>query len=143
MPKIYSNPFFNSNFMVRPKVYKRRTFIKNHYFCMRVHLIRRASLEEYGLRHPLSRNALQELTVKLKYANWNIPLDITATFPDADILGKGSSRVIFNINGNRYRLICKYTFGLKQVHLFVCWIGTHAEYDKICSVGNQYNINIY
>lgn len=53
---------------------------------MRVHLIRRASLEEYGLRHPLSRNALQELTVKLKYANWNIPMDIIATFPDADIL---------------------------------------------------------
>jgi mRNA interferase HigB len=110
---------------------------------MRVHLIRRASLEEYGLRHPLSRNALQELTVKLKYANWNIPIDITATFPDADILGKGSSRVILNINGNRYRLICKYKFGFKQVHLFVCWIGSHPEYDFICSTGRQYTINIF
>lgn len=110
---------------------------------MKVHLIRRASLEEYGLRHPLSRNALQEFIVKLKYANWNIPLDIIVTFPDADILGKGSRRVIFNINGNRYRLVCKYAFGLKEAHLFVCWIGTHAEYDKICSVSDQYDINIF
>lgn len=110
---------------------------------MRVHLIRRTTLDEYGLLHPLSRNAFGELIVKLKYADWNIPIDIIKTFPDADILGNGSSRVILNINGNRFRLICKYKFGLKQVHLYVCWVGTHAEYDKICSVGNQYEINIF
>jgi mRNA interferase HigB len=34
-------------------------------------------------------------------------------------------------------------FGSKQVHLFVCWIGTHAEYDFICSTGRQYTINIF
>ena len=110
---------------------------------MRVHLIRRASLEDYGLRQPLSRNGLKEFVVKIKYANWRIPVDINGTFPDADIIGKGSSRVIFNINGNRYRLICKYKFGLKHVHLYVCWVGTHAEYDKICAMGYQYEINIF
>jgi hypothetical protein len=64
---------------------------------MRVHLIRRETLEAYGRLNPLARNAL----------------------------------------------ICKYVFGAKQVHLFVCWIGTHAEYDFICSTGRQYSINIF
>ncbi len=40
-------------------------------------------------------------------------------------------------------MICKYAFGEKQVHLFVLWIGTHAEYDKLCKKGEQYTINIY
>lgn len=40
-------------------------------------------------------------------------------------------------------MICKYVFGAKQVHLFVCWISTHAEYDFICSDGRQYTINIF
>jgi mRNA interferase HigB len=40
-------------------------------------------------------------------------------------------------------LICKYFFGAKQAHLFVCWIGTHAEYDKVCKEDNQYTISLY
>ena len=31
----------------------------------------------------------------------------------------------------------------KQVHLFICWIGTHAEYDKLCNAGEQYSVNDY
>lgn len=65
------------------------------------------------------------------------------TFNTVDYLGKSSNRVIFDIGGNNFRMICKYVFGAKQVHLFVCWIGTHAEYDKICKQGEQYTINIY
>lgn len=40
-------------------------------------------------------------------------------------------------------MICKYVFGIKQAHLFVCWMGTHAEYDKICKQGDQYSVNLY
>lgn len=38
-------------------------------------------------------------------------------------------------------MICKYVFGSSQVHLFICWIGTHAAYDKICKKEVQYTIN--
>ena len=31
----------------------------------------------------------------------------------------------------------------KQAHLFVCWMGTHAEYDKICKQGEEYTVNLY
>ena len=110
---------------------------------MRVHFIRRETLEAYGRLNPLARNALEVFLSKVRYADWGVPADIQKMFKDADIIGRGTNRIIFNINGNRYRLICKYVFGSKQVHLFVCWIGTHAEYDFICSTGRQYTINIF
>ena len=65
------------------------------------------------------------------------------TFPSIDFLGNGSSRVVFDIEGNKYRLIAKYAFGENQVHLFICWMGTHANYSKLCESNNQFNINLY
>ena len=79
----------------------------------------------------------------LRRTDWNEPSDIILTFNSADILGNGSERVVFNVGGNSYRLICKYHFGKMKVHLFVKWIGTHAEYTKICKDGKQYGINLY
>ena len=66
-----------------------------------------------------------------------------STFNSADILGRGSDRIVFNIAGNNFRLICKYHFGKEKVHLFVKWIGTHAEYTKLCKDAKQYDINAY
>ena len=57
--------------------------------------------------------------------------------------GNGSNRVVFDVGGNNYRVICKYWFGITRVHLYVKWIGTHAEYDKICALRKQYNVNEY
>jgi mRNA interferase HigB len=79
----------------------------------------------------------------LKRVDWNEPNDIISTFNSADILGKSSSRVVFNIGGNKYRMICKYHFGETKVHLFVKWIGTHAEYTKLCKLTKHYEISDY
>lgn len=108
---------------------------------MRVHLIRRTTIEEFAERNAQSRISFNEWLLKLRYADWSIPSDMQITYPQADLLGKGSSRAVFNITGNKYRMIGKYAFGEKQVHLFVCWIGTHAEYDKLCAAGEQYAIS--
>ena len=110
---------------------------------MKVHLIKKQTLEDYATNNARCRTSLEDWLEKLKYANWEMPMDMQATFGSADLLGKNSERVIFDIAGNKYRLICKYFFGLKQVHLFVCWIGTHAEYDKLCNENEQYTINLY
>ena len=59
----------------------------------------------------------------------------------ADILGNGCQRVVFNIGGNHYRMICAYGFGDNMIHLFVKWIGTHADYDRICDQQEQYTIS--
>ena len=110
---------------------------------MKIHLIKRQSIEDFVTDNAASRSSFKNWLSALKQADWEIPEDIQATFGAADILGKSSSRIVFDIGGNNYRMICKFAFGDKQVHLFICWIGTHAEYTKICKENKQYNVNHY
>lgn len=110
---------------------------------MRVHLIKRQTIEQFAKKHARSKVSLIDWLTKIKYADWTVPTDIKNTFNSADLLGNGSQRVVFDIGGNNYRLICKYVFGTRQIHLFVCWMGTHAEYDKLCASGAQYTVNEY
>jgi mRNA interferase HigB len=110
---------------------------------MKVHLIKKQTIEDYVLKNSRSRTSFKIWLSIVKRADWNGPNEIISTFSSADVLGKGSERVVFNIGGNDYRLICKYHFGITRVHLFVKWIGTHAEYTKLCNDGKQYEIDIY
>lgn len=110
---------------------------------MKVHLIRKETIEHYALYNARSRPSFEEVLEKLKHADWEKPTDMKETFSAADLLGRSSNRVVFNIGGNTYRMICKFAFGNSQVHLFVCWIGTHAEYTKLCNAQMQYTISNY
>ena len=110
---------------------------------MKVHLIRKETIEEFARRNVQSRSAFEEWLAKVKVADWDTPADMLETFGTADLIGNDTSRVIFNIGGNKYRMICKYAFGDKQVHLFICWMGTHAEYTKLCKDNEQYTIKMY
>jgi mRNA interferase HigB len=107
---------------------------------MKVHLIRKETIESYVVSNARSKPSFATWLTGVKYADWAGPSDIRQTFGSADLLGNGSSRVVFDIGGNNYRMICKYAFGDKQVHLFICWIGTHAEYNKLCDKEEQYTI---
>ncbi|MGB5498891.1 MAG: type II toxin-antitoxin system HigB family toxin, partial [Maribacter sp.] len=63
-------------------------------------------------------------TEKSEFKNLN---ELKKEYPSASILK--DNRIVFNIKGNRYRLIVKFNFEYQ-----ICWIrfvGTHAEYDKI------------
>ena len=108
---------------------------------MKIHLIKKHSVEDFARANARSRSSIEDWLEKLKQADWETPADIKITFGKADLLGKKSNRVVFDIGGNTYRMICKYAFGEKQVHLFICWIGTHAEYDKLNRNGEQYTFN--
>ena len=110
---------------------------------MKVHLIKKETIETYVESNVRSRSSFTEWLTKLKHADWQKPTDIQATFGSADLLGKSSSRVVFNIGGNNYRMICKYAFGDRQIHLFVCWIGTHAKYNELCDDNEQYTVSEY
>ena len=110
---------------------------------MKVHLIKKLTIEDFVAVNPASRSPFQDWLGKLKYADWKNPSDMQSTFGSADLLGKSSNRVIFDIGGNNYRMICNYVFGANQVHLFVCWIGTHTDYDKLCKKEEQYTINLF
>lgn len=110
---------------------------------MRVHIIKEKTIRQFCQKHTSSIPAFEAWISKVEDATWKFPGDVKQTFRSADLLGNGTSRIVFNIGGNNYRMICKCIFGQQQVHLFVCWIGTHAEYTRLCDNNKQYTISIY
>lgn len=65
-----------------------------------------------------------------EHAEWRNFADIKATFPATDYVG--NQHYVFNISGNKYRLVVVIQFTISRV--FIRFVGTHAEYDKIdCS----------
>ena len=60
-------------------------------------------------------------------ARWASPADIKSEYAKASILKSG--RVVFNICGNKYRLIVDINYARQWV--FIRFIGTHDDYDKI------------
>jgi len=107
---------------------------------MRINLIRKQTVQLFIDRHAPGRKSFELWLTALKYADWNTPEDILKTFGSTDLIGNGSDRVVFNIGGNNYRLIAKYHFAEIKAHLFVKWIGTHTEYDKLCDQSKQYTV---
>ncbi len=59
---------------------------------MRVHLIKKQSIEEFGRKNARSRPSFSIWLSVIKRVEWNEPNDIIATFNIADILGDGSDR---------------------------------------------------
>ena len=109
---------------------------------MKVVLITSRSLNIYAKKNSQSRIALKNWMNKVQHANWNTPHSIKESFSSADFLGKGTERVVFNIGGNQYRMICRYHFGKFRVFLYVKWIGSHDAYSRICRSGKQYDVTI-
>ena len=108
---------------------------------MKVNLFNKKTIQDYTDGHPAGRSPFDHWLTVIKYADWDDPDDIKKTFGTADLLGNGSARVIFNIGGNNYRLIAKYYFGQESVDLFVKWIGTHFEYNKLCENLSQFDVD--
>lgn len=79
---------------------------------------------------PGRRDAEQPLrawVAVVKAADWEKPTDVKAMFRSADILQSG--RAIFDIGGNKYRLIAAIHYRGKRV--YVRFVGAHKEYDRI------------
>jgi mRNA interferase HigB len=60
-------------------------------------------------------------------ADWKTPAEIKADYRSASIIGR--DRVVFNIAGNKYRLVVRINFPYRVV--YVRFIGTHRQYDRI------------
>lgn len=76
--------------------------------------------------------ALRDWYSKTEEANWESFNDVKKTFNTADFVG--NRRVVFNIRGNKYRLITLILFRIKMV--YIRFIGTHKDYDKITDIKN-------
>lgn len=77
--------------------------------------------------HPDVEQSLKAWVDEVKQANWTQPAEIKAQFGSASILK--NRRVVFNIKGNRYRLVAAVAY--KFAAVYVKFIGTHVEYDAI------------
>lgn len=109
---------------------------------MKIHLVKKMTIVEYTWVNRNSQFFFDKWLHKLKLADWNEPSDIRYTFGSVDFLGK-THRVVFNIGGNKYRMICSYKFGENQVHFFIKWIGTLDEYNTLCAKQQQYTIKSF
>ena len=74
-----------------------------------------------------SEEPLKAWYAEAKSSVWTSWLDIKAKYGTASILKGG--RVVFNILGNKYRLVTKIEYRLGLI--FIRFVGTHKEYDKI------------
>jgi mRNA interferase HigB len=92
-----------------------------------VNIIKRKAILDFCFNHPDARTALNTWFAVCRKADWTTYHELQQDFPEA--FPVGDNRVVFDIKGNRYRLVARVLFTYKQVQ--IKWIGTHREYDRI------------
>jgi len=90
-------------------------------------VIAKKILREFWDKYTDSEEQLKTWYKEASRASWNNPTEIKEEFAKASILKSG--RIVFNICGNKYRLIVDINYSRKWA--FIRFIGTHKEYDKI------------
>ena len=90
-------------------------------------MISRKTLREFWEAHPDAQQPLQAWHFDVKQSLWKSPADSKNIYRNANFLA--GNRVVFNIKGNKYRVIAavQYDIGIVSVR----FVGTHKEYDKI------------
>jgi mRNA interferase HigB len=88
-------------------------------------IIKRGALEIFWRDHPDARTSLESWYAVLRKADWKTPAQMKQVYPGADLVGR---RTVFNIAGNKYRLIARINYEAQRV--FVLYILTHLEYDR-------------
>jgi mRNA interferase HigB len=83
-------------------------------------------LDEYMSGHAQCRGSLKAWLSEARDATWETPADVKTRYPSASLLS--GNRVVFNIAGNAFRLLCAIAYQSRVVS--VLKIGTHSEYDK-------------
>lgn len=74
-----------------------------------------------------SKSALEAWHVIALHADWSMPADVKQSFGNASIVG--DNRVVFNIAGNKYRLVVKFNYPYRIG--YIRFIGTHRQYNTI------------
>jgi mRNA interferase HigB len=90
-------------------------------------IISRSTLTAFWKKHKDAEQPLKSWYAEARRAKWKTPNIIKEQFITASIL-KGS-RVVFNIAGNKYRLLVSFNYEFALA--YIKFIGTHKEYDKI------------
>ena len=98
-----------------------------------MHIIAKSALVRFWERQPAgvhreaARAAMMEWYTSAADANWKNFADIKKTFNSADYVVDG--KVVFDVGGNKYRIVG--LVGFRTQRIFVLFVGTHAEYDRL------------
>jgi mRNA interferase HigB len=90
-------------------------------------IIARKTLLDYCKKYPVAAVALQEWYYELLKAELKNFNELKKVYGNASLIA--DNRVVFNIMGNRFRLVVRIVFEYKTIQ--IKWFGTHAEYDEI------------
>ena len=88
-------------------------------------IIKRGALVQFWERRPDAKASLESWYAVVRRATWKNPTELRGVYGSADFVGR---RTVFNIAGNKYRLIARVNYLAQRV--FVLYILTHAEYDR-------------
>jgi mRNA interferase HigB len=94
-----------------------------------VRVIAKRTLKRFWERPGCSdaRGSLQSWYAEATKATWRTPQDVKDRYATASNCGK--NRVVFNVGGNKYRLVVEVQYQAGIV--WVKFVGTHAQYDRI------------
>ncbi len=90
-------------------------------------IIARRTLRSFWQRHPDAEGALRSWYHDTLRADWRSPADIKRVYANASVVG--ATRVVFNIGGNKYRLIVAINYPYRVC--YIRFVGTHADYDRV------------
>ncbi|CAK0743917.1 mRNA interferase HigB [Azospirillaceae bacterium] len=91
-------------------------------------IIARRTLKLFWEDHPQSEGPLKVWYGQVAQAQWNGPADVKEQFgTTVDFVG--DNRIIFDVGGNKYRLIIHAAYGYKRV--LIKFVGTHRDYDRV------------
>lgn len=91
-------------------------------------IFNRSTLIAFWTKHPDSETPLRLWFALVERASWAKPSDVRQTFGSASFLA--NNRIVFDIKGNTYRLVAYVRYSPLYL-VFIRFIGTHAEYDRI------------
>lgn len=82
---------------------------------------------QYCKKYPEASVALQQWYHDLRKFDFKNFNELKRVYANASLVG--DDRVVFNIVGNKFRLVVRIVFEFKAVQ--IKWFGTHSEYDRI------------
>ncbi len=94
-------------------------------------VISRKRLRDFMVRYTDAGSSLDGWYALMRHQDFDSPHQVSAAFPGASFLGRG--RTVFNIGGNKYRLVVDMRYDLGRV--YVREVMTHADYDRRTAAG--------
>jgi mRNA interferase HigB len=96
-----------------------------------MHILNERTLMQFAERHVAAKSPLKVWIGIMRAARYASSVEVKQAFPSVSFLG--DEKTIFNIGGNKYRLVVNMVYSMGRV--FVRHVLTHEEYDRLSREG--------